>query len=214
MKNLLYQFLIALTINVIIYKVHYLQTPHPIRGVLICFSLLLIALISIYIHTFKNYNIKNNVFDVLSIICFVIGVGTFSYQYRIINLEDEVHEKNKKSKSVKINKKCVVLKKVSVYNVVEFQTDSEPLITSNNNKIDYDNFPTNWIALSQDMLKTFNKNAIFDFGDTVLLKCSDASMSGIFIIKDTMHKRKKCQADILCKDKHVGVDFNCELCEL
>ncbi len=91
-----------------------------------------------------------------------------------------------------------ILETLTIYNPVEGQCDSSPLITANNSRIDLDKLRRNeirWMALSRDLLKRWNGE--FNYGDTVVLDAGDASIDGLWVINDNMNKRFKNRGDLL-----------------
>lgn len=83
----------------------------------------------------------------------------------------------------------------TVYNPVESQCDSDPLVTADNSKIDLEKLnqgKLKWIAVSRDLRKQFK------YGSKVRIRCkSDPSIDGIYEVRDTMNKRYKFCIDIL-----------------
>ena len=82
----------------------------------------------------------------------------------------------------------------TVYNAVEGQTDSTPLLTADQSiitkPIDY-----RWVALSRDLLK------VYPYGTKLnLCGCSDSSYNGVWVVHDTMNKRFKNKIDFLVND--------------
>lgn len=83
----------------------------------------------------------------------------------------------------------------TVYNPVESQCDSDPLVTADNSKIDFEKLnqgKLKWIAVSRDLRKQFK------YGSKVRIRCkSDPSIDGIYEVRDTMNERYKFCIDIL-----------------
>ena len=98
---------------------------------------------------------------------------------------------------------------VTVYNPTKNQCDDTPLITANNSIIDMKNFPDNWIALSQDLIKSGE----FKYGDSIIVILTD-SIPKIFIVMDTKNKRYNNQGDILCKSRKYGLWKNVKIRKL
>lgn len=137
---------------------------------------------------------------VLVVTCFAI----FGYVAQISFFEyGSLCKKSKKEVAIK----PIIIDTMTVYNAEHSQCDSEPLITASNDTIDVCNFPVNWIALSRDIMQKHDIN----YGDTIIVDASDSSMSGVFIVKDTMHKRKKMCADMLCKNRKLGLCTNVKI---
>ena len=62
------------------------------------------------------------------------------------------------------------------------------------------NFPDNWIALSQDLIKSGE----FKYGDSIIVILTD-SIPKVFIVMDTKNKRYNNQGDILMKSRKYGL---------
>lgn len=85
---------------------------------------------------------------------------------------------------------------VTVYNPVQQQCDSTPLITADNSEIDLKKLKQGklkWVAVSRDLLK----NGKVKYGGRVKLKCKDKSLSGTYYVHDTMNPRWTKRIDIL-----------------
>lgn len=84
---------------------------------------------------------------------------------------------------------------LTVYNPVPEQCDEDPLTTADNSQIDLGQLKKEnikWIAVSRDLL------AYFSYGDKVKITCpGDPSLSGVYELHDTMHKRFKKCVDVL-----------------
>ena len=84
---------------------------------------------------------------------------------------------------------------VTVYNPVEAQCDSDPLITADNSKIDLQKLKRQhirWAAVSRDLL------AEVKFGDKIRITgCKDKSLNGIWEVHDVMNPRFKKRVDLL-----------------
>lgn len=98
---------------------------------------------------------------------------------------------------------------ITVYNPVRSQCDSEPLITASQDTINLDEFPTNWIALSQELINSGE----FKYGDSILVTLTD-SIPKIFVLKDTKNKRYNNHGDILCKSRKYGMWYNVKIRKL
>ena len=73
---------------------------------------------------------------------------------------------------------------VTVYHPTTQQCDSDPLVTASLDTIDINNLPTNWLALSRDLLLqgfTYNDEVYVCFPDSIVK----------MVVKDTMNKRYK-----------------------
>ena len=80
----------------------------------------------------------------------------------------------------------------TVYNAVPNQTDSTPLITASNKKIDADRPGKHrWLAVSRD-LEAFG----FTFGAKVCVE-NAGEMNGIWMVEDRMNKRFTKKVDFL-----------------
>lgn len=83
----------------------------------------------------------------------------------------------------------------TVYNPVESQCDSDPLITADNSKIDLDKLNSGqlkWIAISRDLREHFK------YGSKVRIKCkTDPSINGVYEVRDCMNPRFTSRIDIL-----------------
>ena len=86
---------------------------------------------------------------------------------------------------------------VTVYNPVQEQCDSTPLITADNSEIDLAKLKKGklkWVAVSRDLLKSGKVK----YGGKVKIKCKqDSSISGTYYVHDTMHPKWKKHIDIL-----------------
>jgi len=94
--------------------------------------------------------------------------------------------------------KYYVLETLTIYNPVEGQCDTSPLITANNSRIDLEKLRRNeirWMALSRNLLKRWN--GAFNYGDTVQVQSGDAAIDGLWVINDNMNKRFKDRGDLL-----------------
>jgi 3D (Asp-Asp-Asp) domain-containing protein len=80
---------------------------------------------------------------------------------------------------------------VTGYASAPAETDSTPTVTASMTKV-----RPGCLALSRDLLRTFTRNAPFDFGDWVVLPGV-----GIFIVQDTMHERWERRGDIWFPDR-------------
>lgn len=83
------------------------------------------------------------------------------------------------------------------YSSCVFETDDTPFITASNTRT-----RTGIIALSRDLLKRYNPNAPFSFGDTVHL-----TGFGDFIVEDSMHWRWRRRVDIWFPDRSLARQF-------
>jgi len=79
------------------------------------------------------------------------------------------------------------------YNPVVEQCNSDPLVTADCSRIDLNNFPDNWIAVSRDLLKSGD----FKYGDLVVIEHDDESICGVYEIHDTMSSRFNMKIDFL-----------------
>ena len=96
----------------------------------------------------------------------------------------------------------ITLDRLTVYNPLEDQTDSDPLITASNAKINLTKLKTGkikWMAISRDMLKRWGGKV--KYGDSVYIKVGDPAVDGYWIIQDTMNKRFKKSGDLLFHEK-------------
>ncbi|MBN1826191.1 MAG: 3D domain-containing protein [Candidatus Eisenbacteria bacterium] len=75
---------------------------------------------------------------------------------------------------------------VTGYSSTPDQTDSTPYLTASMTSV-----RPGVIALSRDLIRTYNPSAPFDFGDRVILEGI-----GEFVVEDTMNKRYRRRADI------------------
>lgn len=86
----------------------------------------------------------------------------------------------------------------TVYNPVKSQCSGNPLKTADGSIINVAKLnrgEIKWIAVSQDLLKTFK------FGDKVEVISDDELISGIYEVHDTMPKRWTKKIDILMPSK-------------
>lgn len=111
-------------------------------------------------------------------------------EYKYEQLLDSImkeEEELKDEKTIKVT--------ATVYNPVESQCDSDPLVTADNSKIDLEKLnqgKLKWIAVSRDLRKQFK------YGSKVRIRCkSDPSIDGIYEVRDTMNERYKFCIDIL-----------------
>lgn len=98
------------------------------------------------------------------------------------------------------SKPDVVLNRLTIYNPVAGQTDSSPLITANNSKINLHELKRSklrWMALSQDQIKSYNKKAKFSYGDTLVIHSGDKEIDGEWVLMDTMNKMYTKTGDLL-----------------
>lgn len=83
----------------------------------------------------------------------------------------------------------------TMYNAVESQCDSDPLVTAGMYKIDPKKASDHkWVALSRDLLKRWGGE--FDYGDTIRIE-NAGEKSGTYTVVDTMNPRFKNKIDIL-----------------
>jgi len=86
---------------------------------------------------------------------------------------------------------------VTVYNPVVEQTDSTPLITADNSKIDLKKLKERklrWVAVSRDLLD----EGVVKYGDRIRINCKeDPDLSGVYTVHDTMNPRWRKRIDIL-----------------
>jgi len=75
---------------------------------------------------------------------------------------------------------------VTGYSSTPGQTDDTPFLTASMTSV-----RPGVIALSRDLIRTYNPSAPFDFGDRVVLEGV-----GTFVVEDTMNKRYRRRADI------------------
>jgi 3D (Asp-Asp-Asp) domain-containing protein len=84
---------------------------------------------------------------------------------------------------------------VTVYNPVEAQCDSDPLITADNSEIDLRKLKRQkirWAAVSRDLL------ADVKFGDKIRITgCKDKSLNGVWTVHDVMNARYQRRVDLL-----------------
>ncbi len=88
-------------------------------------------------------------------------------------------------------------KKHSFYNPVSNQTDSTPLITGSQKKIDLNMLKRGllkWCAVSPDLLKRFGGK--YKYGDTIFVNYP-IEYRGKWVINDCMNKRYKNKIDFL-----------------
>ena len=92
----------------------------------------------------------------------------------------------------------VQLETLTVYNPLTAQCDATPLITASNSFIDTTALrqkDVRWLALSRDLIRRWGGR--FCYGDTVVVVANDPAIDGVWIVKDTMHKRFKLHGDLL-----------------
>lgn len=83
----------------------------------------------------------------------------------------------------------------TMYNAVEGQCDSDPLVTAGMYKIDPKHASDHkWVALSRDLLKRWGGQ--FDYGDTIRIE-NAGEKSGVYTVVDTMNPRFTKKIDIL-----------------
>jgi len=111
-------------------------------------------------------------------------------------IDDEVWGEYAKSKLAEQGFYVITGITGTVYNAVENQCDSSPLVTADGSRIDSSKVlsgETKWIAVSRDLLRKFN------YGDRV--KVSGAGkMDGVWEIHDTMNSRFNNYIDFLVPD--------------
>lgn len=76
------------------------------------------------------------------------------------------------------------------YNADSHQTDNTPFITASGDVVTAEG-----IALSRDLLTEYSENGFFSFGDTVMVGYG-CHGNELRIVNDTMHQRKRMQADL------------------
>lgn len=87
----------------------------------------------------------------------------------------------------------------TTYHAVEWQTNSNPLLTASGLKIRnaHTAYEHRYIALSQDLVSR-SSETLFMYGDMVYVEgCPIAEYNGIWIVADTMNKRFNNMADFL-----------------
>lgn len=83
----------------------------------------------------------------------------------------------------------------TMYNAVEGQCDSDPLVTAGMYEINPKKASQHkWVALSRDLLKRWGGK--FDYGDTIEIK-NAGEKSGVYTVVDTMNPRFTNKIDIL-----------------
>lgn len=83
----------------------------------------------------------------------------------------------------------------TMYNAVESQCDSDPLVTAGMYRIDPERASQHrWIAVSRNLLKRWGGK--FDYGDRVVVKGA-GHKDGVYTIVDTMNRRFKNRIDFL-----------------
>lgn len=83
----------------------------------------------------------------------------------------------------------------TMYNAVEDQCDSDPLVTAGNYKINPKKASKHkWVALSRNLLKRWGGE--FDYGDKVMIKRA-GHKNGLYTVVDTMNERFENYMDIL-----------------
>lgn len=159
----------------------------------------------------------------VAIIGFVMMWGAASHiKYELIDLKSQIVEqqflydqleykdsliveyKNKRDKVKEFVKIMFTTNyyttRLTGYHPVSEQTDSTPDITADGTKFNIDIAGKyRYVALSRDLLKTFNKiDAKIGYGDYVLIKGTpEAGYDGIYQVRDTMNKRHTEWTDIL-----------------
>jgi len=91
---------------------------------------------------------------------------------------------------------------LTVYNPVNSQCDSSPLITASNQRISESKLRSGairWMALSRDLLKRWGGH--IQYGDTIGLYSGDPAIDGFWVVHDTMHKRFRNRGDLLFDSK-------------
>lgn len=97
----------------------------------------------------------------------------------------------------------IISVKASHYHARQGQTDSTPLLTASMRIIDtvkLKNGKLKWLAMSRDFLKTFNKKALFKYGDSVEV-LDIGKLSGKYMIADCMDSIYRQKIDILVHHK-------------
>lgn len=93
--------------------------------------------------------------------------------------------------------------KASHYHALQGQTDSTPLLTASGRIIDTNRLreeKIKWIALSRDLLTTFNKGALFTYGDYIEIS-GIGKLSGRYLVADCMAEQYRQKIDILVHHK-------------
>ena len=86
---------------------------------------------------------------------------------------------------------------VTMYEPVRGQTDRTPNITADGSWFDIHNASNyKWVALSRDLIKRYNRQAPFKYGDLIYIG-GIGDKSGLYQVKDTMNKRFRNAVDIL-----------------
>ena len=78
-----------------------------------------------------------------------------------------------------------------------WQTDDTPDITASGSRVSFQT-----LALSRDLIKTYNENGIVDYGDTVIVVLIKP-----MIVEDTMNKRFRNRGDIWTANFEEAVKF-------
>lgn len=84
--------------------------------------------------------------------------------------------------------------RITQYNPVKSQTDSDPLITadlSEINMVKLHQGKTKWVAVSRDLLKKYG------YGTKIRIQTGDPDIDGVYEVHDTMNKRWTAKVDIL-----------------
>ena len=99
-------------------------------------------------------------------------------------------------KHIKFTKQNMVYNvTATMYNAVEAQCDSDPLITAGMYKINPRKASQHkWVALSRDLLKRWGGR--FTYGDVIRIE-NAGDKSGVYTVVDTMNARFKNKIDIL-----------------
>jgi hypothetical protein len=109
-----------------------------------------------------------------------------------------------------------VIDVLTVYNPDGRQTDSTPLITASNAKIDTVKLKQGkikWLALSRDFLKRWGGK--IQYGDTVQLITGDPEIDDHkWVVQDTMNKRYKKRGDLLFANRKFGRWTNVKMIKL
>jgi len=86
----------------------------------------------------------------------------------------------------------------TVYNPVKAQCNEDFLTTADNSKISLRKLKKQqlrWVALSRNYLKRWGGE--FNYGDTIYVISKDTTITGKWVIHDTMNKRYKNNIDFL-----------------
>jgi 3D (Asp-Asp-Asp) domain-containing protein len=125
----------------------------------------------------------------------VVLLGVFIAFYYTVFVQQHNKVEISVAKTKERTNQIVAEVTATMYNAVEGQCDSDPLVTAGMYKINPRKASQHkWVALSRDLLKRWGGQ--FDYGDTVIIE-NAGDKSGKYTVVDTMNPRFTNKIDIL-----------------